>query len=255
VYAIDLLGFGLSDKPVQDYSAEVLHYFSLYFNLIDILNSLANQVWKDQVLDFIKEVIKRPCAVAGNSLGGFTALYASSASESSAKKLITSCILLNAAGRFRSPDQVVAKESPQWQKALSAALQRFVIGLSFIYTKQPARVEQILRQVYPVNADNVDKELVESILFPAQDKNAAEVFYRVIKKNGNGPAVYMDDLLESLSMPLLLLWGEKDPWIRPQAADRIQSLYPRAVRVSVDAGHCPHDEAPDAVNKAIMNFY
>lgn len=207
------------------------------------------------MLDFIREVIGRPCAVAGNSLGGFTALYAASESDSSSLNLVKACILLNGAGRFRDPTQVVKAEAPAWQQAISAAFQRFVIGLSFVYTKQPMRVQQVLRQVYPVNADQVDDELVKSIVFPAQDRNAAEVFYRVIKRNGAGPELYVDDLLSVMTMPLLLLWGEKDPWIRPRAADRIQALYPRAQRVSVDAGHCPHDEAPGAVNDAIIDFY
>ena len=55
-----------------------------------------------------------------------------------------------------------------------------------------------------------------SIQYPAQNPNAPEVFYRVIAKNGNGPPVFMDDLLKTLKLPLLLLWGEKDPWIRPK---------------------------------------
>ena len=55
-----------------------------------------------------------------------------------------------------------------------------------------------------------------SIQYPAQNPNAPEVFYRVIAKNGNGPPVFMDDLLKTLKVPLLLLWGEKDPWIRPK---------------------------------------
>ena len=40
VYAIDLLGFGLSDKPIIDYSAEL---------------------WRDQALAFIKEVVRCLC--------------------------------------------------------------------------------------------------------------------------------------------------------------------------------------------------
>jgi pimeloyl-ACP methyl ester carboxylesterase len=58
-----------------------------------------------------------------------------------------------------------------------------------------------------------------SIQYPAQNPNAPEVFYRVIAKNGNGPPVFIDDLLETLKVPLLLLWGDKDPWIRPQVQD------------------------------------
>jgi pimeloyl-ACP methyl ester carboxylesterase len=55
VYALDLLGFGWSDKPIMDYDASV---------------------WRDQVVDFVREVILS--GIAGNSLGGFTAMYASS---------------------------------------------------------------------------------------------------------------------------------------------------------------------------------
>ena len=39
-------------------------------------------------------------------------------------------------------------------------------------------------------------------------------------------------------VPLLLLWGEKDPWIRPMAADKIQALYPSSRRVSISVFLC-----------------
>jgi pimeloyl-ACP methyl ester carboxylesterase len=45
-----------------------------------------------------------------------------------------------------------------------------------------------------------------------------------------------------------------DPWIRPAAADKIEALFPKAQRVNVNAGHCPHDEAPVAVNAALKAF-
>jgi hypothetical protein len=55
VFAFDMLGFGLSDKPIITYSSEL---------------------WRDQALDFIEKVIKsvnnKACVIAGNSLGGFT---------------------------------------------------------------------------------------------------------------------------------------------------------------------------------------
>jgi len=238
VYAFDLLGFGLSDKPLEDYSAEV---------------------WRDQALDFIEEVIGKPTIVAGNSLGGFTSLYAAAHSGADGRQdLVRGCVLLNAAGRFRDPDSASSDESVKKNAVVETIkewISRAVIQASFLYTKQPARIEQVLRQVYPVSDANVDAELVESIRVPSLDPNAAEVFYRVITKNGSGPAVYVDDLLARLQdMPLLLAWGESDPWIRPQAADRIQALYPQSRRVSIDAGHCPHDEDPLAVNKAILDF-
>jgi pimeloyl-ACP methyl ester carboxylesterase len=251
VYALDLLGFGWSDKPVMDYDASV---------------------WRDQVVDFVQEVVAdgaedRSVAIAGNSLGGYTAMYASS--DERIKDQVKACILLNAAGRFRDPEAVEEKAEPNpFVQSITSAIQRFVIACSFVYTKQPMRIEQILKQVYPINDSMVDSELVESIRTPALDESAAEVFYRVITKNGRGPQAYVDDILKELECPVLLAWGESDPWIKSAAADKMERLHAefhgenvggengtrRIERVSIDAGHCPHDEAPEAVNRAILEF-
>lgn len=237
VFAFCKLGFGLSDKPVTDYSAEI---------------------WRDQTVDFLKEVVQKPAVLAGNSLGGFTSLYTAATEE--VKPLVRGVVLLNSAGRFRDPensesDQNEAEEKNGFLTMVGNMLQRAIISVSFVVTKQPQRIEQILRQVYPIDADRVDSTLVESIRFPSLDPNASEVFYRVITKNGNGPAkVFNDDLLEKMDCPLLLCWGEYDPWIRPAAADKIQALKPSCSRISIDAGHCPHDEKPEAVNDAIRSF-
>ena len=100
VYAIDLLGFGLSDKPIIEYNADI---------------------WRDQVLSFIEEVVKTggrkdgpgsgPCVVAGNSLGGYAALSAAAAPGAREKDLISGCILLNAAGRFKPSRNWLRKDS------------------------------------------------------------------------------------------------------------------------------------------------
>jgi pimeloyl-ACP methyl ester carboxylesterase len=243
VFAFCKLGFGLSDKPITDYSAET---------------------WRDQTVDFLKEVVQKPAVLAGNSLGGFTSLYTAATDE--VQPLVRGVVLMNSAGRFRdgnnpkgdekNGDEIEVEQKNEFVTMLQTMLQRAIISVSFVVSKQPKRIEQVLRQVYPINTDRVDSKLVESIRFPSLDPNASEVFYRVITKNGNGPVnVYNDDLLEKIGdCPLLLLWGEYDPWIRPAAADKIQALKPSCSRISINAGHCPHDENPEAVNDAIRNF-
>lgn len=47
MYALDLLGFGWSEKALIDYDA---------------------LVWRDQVVDFMKEVVKEPAILVGNRL-------------------------------------------------------------------------------------------------------------------------------------------------------------------------------------------
>ena len=54
VFAVDLLGFGWSDKALVDYS---------------------QTIWSDQIAAFIKEVVDDgPVVLAGNSLGGYNSL-------------------------------------------------------------------------------------------------------------------------------------------------------------------------------------
>ena len=72
--------------------------------------------------------------------------------------------------------------------------------------------------------------------------NAPEVFYRIVKRNGNGPPREdrsIDALLSRLECPLLLCWGESDPWIVSATADRVEqvcgALGVAARRVSIDA--------------------
>ncbi len=53
VYALDLLGFGRSDKPLLEYSTEL---------------------WRDQLLDFLTEYVDAPAVLVGNSIGSLVSL-------------------------------------------------------------------------------------------------------------------------------------------------------------------------------------
>jgi len=93
VWAIDLIGFGRSAKPEMQYSGDL---------------------WRDQLHDFITDVIGRPAVLAGNSLGGYAALCTAAQRPQSAAGLI----LINSAGPFSEPQP--APEAPAVQKAISA---------------------------------------------------------------------------------------------------------------------------------------
>lgn len=240
VYSIDLVGFGLSDKPLIAYTPEM---------------------WATQLSDFVREVVApgAPCkaAIAGNSLGGFASLAAAVV----APELIEGVALLNAAGTFAPDPALPRPPAPserdvlaRWKAQAGALVRRAVLFGSFQLTKQPARIKQVLMQVYAFDSSNVDDALVASIAHPAAHPDAAEVFYRIVSRNAVAPSTTFDALLDALSpaTDLLLIWGEHDPWIRGAVATKIQQLRPAARRVSVDAGHCPHDEAPAAVNEALI---
>jgi len=252
VYAIDLLGFGRSDKPITQYSAAL---------------------WQEQLVAFIEDVVGDSVRLVGNSLGGYAALK----TASNRPDLVRGLALLNAAGPFRNDD---AEERLRMQLmrggestllALSSlvatgaplpldarmAIQRFLVSSAFLVIGSAPRVKEILKQVYPNNQTNVDDELVSSILVPSLHPNASEVYNRLMTRSPEqsfSDDDFADVLCDRLQRPLLLLWGNNDPWIKPEVADKMQEAYkgPDCKRVGLNAGHCPHDEVPDEVNAELI---
>lgn len=233
VYAMDLLGFGWSEKALIDYNSSI---------------------WKDQVADFIKDVVQDRAVLVGNSVGGYTVLTTAAFYP----ELVSGVALLNASGRFKNPESEKEKkvlEETAVRKLIWNPLRDWAFKIatrfSFWQSKQPARIRSVLNNVY-VDKTNVDDYLVDSIVYPTKDANAGEVYYRIITQYILQPSeITLDDLLAQLSCPLLLLWGDLDPWMGPSKLEKIKSLYPKASAVRLQAGHCPHDEAPDLVNEAL----
>ena len=234
VYAIDLVGFGKSEKCVVDYSG--------------------GHIWSDQIADFIKQFVGEEGAyVAGNSLGGFAAL----ATAARHPEVIKGLIGLNIAGTFTEDIDLMPDAKPpegnlltQWSHQIGKWFRRLVIVYTFYATR--SRIRKILLSVYH-NKNNVDDDLVRSIEAPAEDPVALEVYYRLIQGTLS-KSVTIDELLNLIDIPLLLLWGMKDPWMTPQKAERIVAAYERAELIPLDAGHCVQDECPDIVNENLVNW-
>ena len=230
VHALDLLGFGRSAKP------EGLPY--------------GGGLWRDQLAAYVRERIGRPTVLVGNSLGGYSALAAGTVLDD----LAAGVVLLNAAGPF-SDEQV---EPKGWgaiaRRTIGSALLKSPVlqRLLFENLRRPATIRRTLNQVY-IDKTNVDDALVEAIRRPSLDPGAFGVFRTVFDIPRGQP---LDELFAQLPCPLLLLWGIRDPWIN--AAGRraaFQRHAPAATtEVVLDAGHCPHDEVPDQVNAALLEW-
>ena len=231
VWAIDLLGFGRSQKPQLNYTVKL---------------------WTEQLLAFCQEIIQAPTYIAGNSLGGYSALcFAVEQSE-----WIQGLILLNCAGPFSN------KNSPPLTKtqALKKKFFRGVFQLpgvittlsffSFMYFRRRAQIKKTLLQVYK-NSEAVTDRLVEEIYQPAFDQGARGVFASVFK---SPPGQTLDELLSMLECPLSLIWGSADPWMTENKARQIVEHSPAAELVLVDAGHCPHDECPVEVSTTMLSW-
>jgi len=229
VHALDLLGFGRSAKPGS------LGY--------------GGPLWRDQLVAYVNERIGRPTVLVGNSLGGFAVLAAGAALGTRAAGVV----LINAAGPF-SDEQA---EPQGWgaiaRRTIGAAFLRSPVlqRLLFENLRRPATIRRTLHQVY-LDRTNVNEELVESIRRPSLDPGAFGVFRTVFDIPRGQP---LDELFVQLTAPLLLLWGIRDPWINAEGRrGAFQRHAPFATEVVLEAGHCPHDEVPDQVNAALLDW-
>ncbi|NET39628.1 MAG: alpha/beta fold hydrolase, partial [Cyanothece sp. SIO1E1] len=99
VWAIDLLGFGRSAKPNWQYTGDL---------------------WRDQLHDFISEMMGQPAILAGNSLGGYASLCVAAQRPES----VAGLVLLNSAGPF-SETGPVPKPNPikqAWNRVMRLVL-------------------------------------------------------------------------------------------------------------------------------------
>lgn len=225
VWAIDLLGFGRSAKPDLQYSGDL---------------------WRDQLSDFITDVIGQPAVLAGNSLGGYASLCVAAQQPKAAAGLI----LLNSAGPF-SDSQPTRPVNPLQKLSRAFLLQPWANYLLFQYVRRRSTIRKTLEKVY-LDKTAVTDELVEAIYRPSCDAGARQVFASVFK-TPQGEKV--DVLLQQLTCPLLVLWGEGDPWMKVQErGQKFRQHYPSLTEHYLQAGHCLHDEIPDQVNSLIRSW-
>ena len=236
VWAIDLLGFGRSSKPDIAYSAEI---------------------WQEQLQTFITEVIGRPVVLAGNSLGG----YASLCVATHAPAWVKGVMLLNSAGPFSDPND---KTEPNQASSLAARMKQgwgnliknvilhpIPSYLVFQYTRRRSTIRKTLEKVY-LDSSAVTDQLVEDIYRPSCDPGAAKVFASVFKAKRGEP---VNALLQKLRCPLLMIWGEGDPWMNTrERGAKFREYYPSLIEHYVQAGHCPHDEIPHQINMLMKDW-
>ena len=232
VYAIDLLGFGRSQKPAWQYGGDL---------------------WRDQLHDFIQTHIQRPTVIAGNSLGGYACLCVAADYPDA----VAGVILLNSAGPFTDTNPLGAKKVNPIQKAIGQTIQGvlrqpWANQLLFNFVRRKSRIRATLKKVY-LDQSAVTEQLVDEIYQPSCDRGAPQVFASVFS-TPQGKKV--DQLLQTMHCPLLMIWGEGDPWMSCRARGaKFREFYPSLTEHYINAGHCPHDESPQIVNGLIKDWY
>lgn len=230
VFALDLLGFGGSDKPPLDYTLEL---------------------WQQLLKDFWSEHIQQPTVFVGNSIGALLSLMM----VADYPELTAGGVLINCAGGLNHrPDELNFPLRLVMSSFTHLVRSKLVGPILFNRIRQKARIRSTLRQVYR-NAEAVTDELVDLLYTPSCDAGAQQVFASILTAP---PGPTPRELLPKVKHPMLVIWGADDPWT-PVAGGRVfQELSETGETIKFvsipNTGHCPHDERPDVVNPLILNW-
>jgi len=231
VYAIDLLGFGGSDKPPLDYSLEL---------------------WESLLVDFWQEFVQAPAVWVGNSIGALLALMVLAHHP----RMGQAGVLLNAAGGLNHRPEELNPPLRLVMGTFTRVVSSQAIGpLMFNLVRQKSRIRSTLKQVY-CDRTAVTDDLVDLIYEPSCDPGAQKVFASILTAP---PGPHPSELLPQVTQPLLVLWGAADPWTPISGSKLYQMLAaqePDRVQFTAipNTGHCPHDERPEQVNTAILEW-
>jgi pimeloyl-ACP methyl ester carboxylesterase len=237
VYALDMLGFGASEKASAPFGVEL---------------------WVAQLYDFWRLFVRRPVVLVGNSLGSLVCLAAAATHP----EMVQGIVMINL------PDSSVL-ELPAWAKKLAAAAgwasQPLVTPLKWLLTsplvfnpffwliRSPRLIRLWAKQAYALPASITD-EVVEIFSLPAFDRGAARTLRAIVNAKTRSRVDYSaKTVLPTLQIPLLLFWGQQDKMVPPKLAPLFLNYNPNLKLIQIEnAGHCPHDECPERVNREIL---
>jgi pimeloyl-ACP methyl ester carboxylesterase len=233
VYAIDLLGFGASDKPQP---SDEIHY--------------TFETWAQQITDFCREVIREPVFLVGNSIGCIAAMQAAV----NHTDLALGVVLINCSLRLLHDRK---RANLPFYRRLGTPILQKCLGIKplgeFFFEKiaTPQTVKKILLQAY-IHHEAVTDELIDIITTPARDSGAADVF---LAFTGYSSGPLAEDLLPRLKCPAIMLWGSADPW-EPIQLGRELAQFPQVQKfIPLEGvGHCPQDEVPEVVNPILQDW-
>jgi pimeloyl-ACP methyl ester carboxylesterase len=177
VYTVDLMGFGLSDHPIIDYTAET---------------------YADLIGDFIKEVIGKPAVVVAHGMTGAYVI----ANAYRRPQLFERLILI------APPTQILQETVPGPLNAAWKTVLRLPVVGEFIYNLLTSR--SAIRRYYDQqgyhNPNLIYDEVVEYIYTSAHQPNSR---YPVASLLGGYLTLDVHDPFSQLKMPVILVWGRE----------------------------------------------
>lgn len=223
VIAVDLKGFGQSDKPFDE------HY------------SVFDQA--DLLIDLIAAQDLRDLTLIGHSFGGGVALVLALSDDPRIKGRISKLVLLDT---IAYPQHI-----PVFFRMLDMPLVSH-LGVRMV---PPAVQTRIALQIAYLDNSKIDDEEVEAYAAPlrtAAGKHAIIHSARQIMPEGMEE---LSDRYRTIETPTLIMWCDHDRIVPLEVGLKLRRTLPNStLRVVEECGHMPQEEQPELTLELIQGF-
>jgi len=225
VYALDWLGFGLSDKPKIRYTG---------------------QLYVEILLDFLRDVVGEPCTVVASSLSAAYAIEAARLAPDSVDKLV----LIAPAGLDRASDE----ESEQKNSVAYTLLNAPVLGTS-VYNSisSVAFLRSYLQNQVYFDPSHVTDEMVDH--FSSATHQYGSQYAPLCFVSGQMGLDLSESLPKLTQKTIRIVWGRESKVTPLSDGQAFLAANSRAELTVFDkAGLLPHDEQASAFNRFITEL-
>lgn len=220
VVAVDLVGFGLSEKP----------------RWFDYLIESQTRI----VLNFMSRLKIDSATFVGSSYGGAIASLIALDEPQKVEKLILVSSVCN--NEIVKDFFVGLLMKPYWGERLSSLL----IGSKTFFKLR------LLTTFSVKNYHLINNNYVEAIRTPL---NTSDGQYAALATLRNWEAERIEQNASQIEHPTLLVWGENDKIVKPQTGKKLHELIKNSqLSIFKQCGHAPHEEYPEKFISLVKEF-
>lgn len=229
VYALDLLGFGASEKAAIAYNSNL---------------------WVEQIYEFWRQYIGCPMVLVGHSLGALMAATVAVQHPDIVQRLVLVTVPNTRQDMVHS--RLLQKAIGSVERLVASPL---LVRFIFQVARRPEFIRKALNSIY-IKRDRVTDDIVSQFVVPTLDRGAAQTLCR-LTQSAMSPdySPSRELLLREIQQDTLILWGQQDQVVPLKSCEQDIAGNPRLKLVTIpNGGHCVYDECAPEFNQTILDW-